>query len=151
MTKADLMADMASSDGLVIGLLFAGLGLALIAAISVPLHFVIALRSPPSQRAGWSAGLACLIASLLLYSGGLDLLDWLLPLFCLPGALVVFWFWRREYRRAWIDRPEAAPAGKTLENDDWRIGLATLLAFVVAAAVKILVGYYVGLVIRDAL
>lgn len=151
MTTAGLMADMASGDGVLIGLLFAGMGLALVAVISVPLHFVIALRSPPSQRAGWSAGLAYLITGLLLYFGGMDLLDWLLPLFCLPGALIVFWFWRREYRRAWIDNPDLVPPGMTLENDDWRIGLATLFGFVFALAVKILVGYHVGVFVRDYL
>ena len=41
----------------------------------------------------------------------------------LPAALIAFWWWRGEFRRAWVDAAEDLPEGVELANDDWRLGL----------------------------
>ena len=48
----------------------------------------------------------------------------------IPPALVAYWFWRREFRRAWVDDNDI-PEGVSLANDDWKVGLA----FVVFAGI----------------
>lgn len=119
-------------------LLFLALFLAgpllVIVGIAFVLHFFIALEATPSRRAGWTAGIAYLLATILfLFGGNLrpEQQIWV-PLVCLPSALIVFLFWRNDFRRRWIENPDLLPEGMTIANDDWRIGLAEVLAFTVA-------------------
>ena len=45
----------------------------------------------------------------------------------------VFCYWRRDFRRAWLEHPEDLPEGLTLANDDWLTGLLQLLAALATA------------------
>ena len=55
-----------------------------------------------------------------------------------PAALIAFWFWRHEFKRAWIEDPELLPDGVVLLDDDWQSGLLRL-------ALVILIGIGIAL------
>lgn len=126
-------------DNLLIGLIFAAMGLGIVAVASFVLQYFVALKSPPSQRAAWTAGLAYLAATAVFLFGGPAGAEYASALICLPGALIAFWFWRSEFRRAWINNPDDVPEGQSIANDDWRIGLLRLLALVVVAVGAVLI------------
>jgi hypothetical protein len=107
--------------------------LLMIAAFSSGLRYFVALSSPPTQRAAWTAGSAYLITTTILIFVGISGYELLVPLAALPGGLIAFWFWRLDFRRAWIEDPESIPDGLTLANDDWRIGVLQLLALIILA------------------
>ncbi len=116
-------------DGLLLGTIALIGPLLPMAGITFVLHYFIALKSPPSQRAAWITGIAYLITTVI-FSGARDFGIYA-PLAAIPGAIVVFWFWRMDFRRGWIADPEAVPEGASLANDDWRIGLLSLAALMV--------------------
>lgn len=107
--------------------------------LSYGANMFIALNSPPTERAAWTAGIPYVIASLLMVFGGPTDLMLLAPLFALPALAIVFWFWRREYRKAWVDAPHLLPEGQALENDDWKSGLIKLVGLIVAATIAALI------------
>lgn len=108
-------------------------GLTMQAVASFILNFFVALRSRPNQRAAWVAGIAYLpVAAFITFGGPPGYALWG-PVVTLPGAAVVFWFWRREYTRAWIDDPAMLAEGEELEHDDWMIGLFKLGALLSVA------------------
>ncbi len=109
-------------------------GLLIITMISLGLKFFVALRSPPTQRAAWTAGLSYILTTMVFVFGGVEGYEWAAPLVALPGALIVFWFWRKDFRRGWVDDPERLADGRTLQNDDWLTGLLQLLGLFAVAA-----------------
>jgi protein-S-isoprenylcysteine O-methyltransferase Ste14 len=107
--------------------------------LSYPANMFIALTSPPTQRAAWTAGVVYALATLILIFGGQAeylLVSALIPL---PGLLILFWFWRREYRKAWIDNVDQLPDSTALENDDWKAGLIKLIGLIAAAIIATLI------------
>ncbi len=49
--------------------------------------------------------------------------------------LIYFWL-RQNYRKAWID-DDQVPEGTKLENSDWRIGIGVVVGAIIAAAIKV--------------
>ena len=122
------------SETMLIGLMMVAMELAIVAVLSFGLHYFVALNSPPSSRAAWTAGLAYLITSIIFAFGFIPGYEMLAPVAALPGGFLAFWFWRAEFRRGWIEDPGLAPEGATIANDDWRIGLIQLLGLIAAGA-----------------
>lgn len=124
-------------DFLVVGLTYIGVGLAAVGVISFVLSWFVALKSSPSKRAFWTAGIAYVIATFILLSDDFGGNEWAIPLIVLPGGLVAFFYWRLAFRRAWTSDPDVLAEGISLEDDDWRVGLLRFLALatvVLAAA-----------------
>lgn len=133
MTMNELLEGSTPTELLKLVFILFGIGLVFVALTSWALMLFVALRSPPSQRAAWTAGLAYLIdCSIIIFSDLGRAGEWA-PLVFLPGALAVFWFWRWDFRRGWIEKPELTPEGMSLENDDWRTGLIRLIGMIAAA------------------
>ena len=124
------------SDDLLVVFLFVGMPLAIIAFVSWFLHYFVALNSPPTQRAAWIVGIGYLVASALWLFGGPEGDRWEAPLAAIPGALLAFWFWQRDFRRDWIDDAQGVPEGVELANTDWRIGILGVIGLLVVAAIK---------------
>ena len=102
-------------------------------------NMFVALNSPPTKRAAWVVGVpAAIVIITQLFALPFRYL-WAAPILPLPGLLIVFWFWRREYRKAWIDNVDDLAEGKRLENADWKVGLITLTGFLVAALITTLI------------
>ena len=110
--------------------------LVIVAGISFGLHYFIALQAQPSQRAAWTAGLAYLATVLIFLFVGVGGYEIGASIAALPSGVIAFWFWRREFRRAWLDDPELLPEGVKLANHDWHIGLGVVVMAVAAAAIK---------------
>ena len=120
--------DMDLSIGQIV-VIAAGMGLAafaVMALISLILNFFVALKSPPTKRASWVVGLSYLGACLAFIFGSGDITGHWGPLIPLLPTPLIFWYWRREYLKAWRDNPEP---DETLEDDDWRLGLLKLAIF----------------------
>jgi len=112
----------------VIGL---GIPLVLMAFLTWILHYFVALKTRPSSRTAWTVGIAFLIVAALFMWGtpaGYEL--WSVPLI-IPAALIAFWFWKTEFRRAWIEDADQLPDGVTLADDDWVSGLLRLALVIV--------------------
>ena len=60
------------NEELPFGLILVGIGLAVVGLISLILSFFLALKSPPSKRAGWTAGVAYLVATMVFISSTAD-------------------------------------------------------------------------------
>jgi hypothetical protein len=127
------------SDALLIGLLYSGSALGILSLISFVLTAFIALRSPPGRRAAWTAGLAYALTTVTLLFGGMPGDKAWLPLAGVPGALLVFWFWRRAFRKAWIDDRASGGPGVRIEDDDWRHGLAHMVSWIGMTMVFLLI------------
>jgi hypothetical protein len=132
------METMTLQEMMLIGLLYAGMCLAIMAPISYGLTKFVALKARPSDRSAWTAGAAYLIVTGLFIFGGVPGHEAIAPLAALPGGLITFWYWRMEFRKAWIEDPEHLAENQTLANDDWRVGLWILVAAIVIAVVKAL-------------
>ena len=124
--------------------IMAAIGYLIVAGVSYVLHFIVALTSPPIQRARWTTGPGYIIAAAALtsvvFAGEKDIesLGWCGPLLAMPGGLFWYWYWRKEFIRAWIDDSQGVPEGVELENDDWRIGLIGVTAVAAAIALKVI-------------
>lgn len=97
----------------------------------------IALKSKPDRRALWSVlpGFlisASLVVPMLNEMGGLILA----PLVAVGTGWIVFWMFRRDFRKAWIADGEELPGGVTLENDDWKVGIAGVGLFATVIAFR---------------
>lgn len=112
---------------------------AIMMVLSYGVNMFVALNSPPTERAAWTAGIPYVVATLALLFGGPTDLMLLSPFFALPALAVVFWFWRREYRKAWVDHPGLLAEDQQLENDDWKSGLIKLVGLIVAATIAALI------------
>jgi hypothetical protein len=100
----------------------------------------IALKAPPERRAAWTVGIPYLLITISFAAfAPASTLSWLMPIVAVPPALVGYWFWRREFRRAWIDDDAEFPGVVWLAIDDWKVGLAFVLAAaVLAGALRLL-------------
>lgn len=97
---------------------------------------IVALREQPDRRALWTTALSYAGASLTFMFGfGVLVPLWFAPLAPLPGALIVYYWMRRDYRKSWID-DDKVPEGMILENNDWRIGVGVVATLIVAATIK---------------
>jgi len=119
------------NESLQIGLIAIGIPIVLIAFLTMILHYFIALRSRPSRRAAWTVGVAYLIVVALLMWGAPVGYELWAVLASAPAALIAFWFWNHEFKRAWVDDPEMLPDGVTLLDDDWQSGLLRLALVIV--------------------
>jgi hypothetical protein len=119
------MGERAVKDTILFGVMVIVAPLLMIAIVSFGLRYFIALNARPSQRAAWIAGIAYLATTIFIIFGGAAPPEYAIfvPLAALPGGLVAYWFWRREFRQGWIENAEDLPEGVTLANDDWRMGL----------------------------
>jgi hypothetical protein len=127
------------NDAVLIGLVFVGLPLVIIAFVSWILHYFVALNAPPTQRAGWTVGIAYFLASALWLFGGPEGDRWEGPFAAIPGALIAFWFWRNDFGRDWLDDAKGVPEGVELANSDWRIGLLGVAMLIAFAALKMVI------------
>ena len=119
------------SDAMMMALMVFGATLVLIAFLTTILHYFVALRSRPTQRAAWTSGVAYILAALASVFGSPAGYELWAPLVPIPAALIAFWFWRVEFRRAWIEDPELAPDGTIIEDDDVASGLLKLALVIV--------------------
>lgn len=103
------------------------------------LNFV-ALKSTPSIRASWTAGLAYVAASTLYWIGANEHLVFWTPLAAMPASAYAFWSFQKDFRKAWIEKPEDLAEGETLENDDWKYGALRLFLIFVAFALAAIGG-----------
>lgn len=94
----------------------------------------VGLKYPPNKRALWTVGLAYLAAVAFGVSGGPTGFAFVWPLASLPPALVIFWYWRRDFSKNWYDDPDTMPEGVNTIDDDWKSGLTKLIALLVAGA-----------------
>lgn len=124
-------------DALELGLIIVGMPFAVIAISSWLLHYFVQLNAPPTQRAAWIVGIGYAISSTIWLFAGPAGDRWEGPFAAIPGAALAFWWWRRDFRYAWIDDGEELPEGVSMANTDWRVGLFGLLAMLVAAAIKV--------------
>lgn len=98
---------------------------------------IVALKERPEKRAVWTASIGYIFASLALLFAGDFVSPWLAPLVPLPGAVAIFLWLRNTYRKGWVEDHEIEE-GMSLENSDWRVGLAFVVAAVIAATIKVL-------------
>lgn len=123
-------------EDLLMGALIIGVPLSLIIFITWLLHYFVALRAEPSRRAAWTVAPAYVATAAACTFGGPEGYKWAGPLAALPGALLVYWWWRTEFREGWIDDSKPHPEGVVIANSNWRIGLMVVVAMVAAAAVR---------------
>jgi hypothetical protein len=114
----------------------AAVALLIMAVIAVVLSYFVALRSPPTQRAAWLAGISYAAVAILFLFGFLRGYELISTLAAVPAALLVFFGWRAVFRRAWVDGDEQPSEADALEDDDWKIGLLRL-----GIAVTLVVGF----------
>jgi len=122
-------------DALAVAVFAAVMALTFMIVAAVVLSYFVALRSPPSQRAAWTAGIAYLLVALILIFGFLPGYELVSVLAAIPAALVVFLGCRLIFQRAWIDAADERADQDDIEDDDWKIGL-----FRLGAVVTVVVG-----------
>jgi len=115
------------NDVILVGMLGLGAPLLLVAVISFLIHYFVALKSPPTRRAAWTAGIAYLATTAFLLTSGGSFYEVWGPVTALPAALIAFFWWRADFRRGWFGDAEDAPEDATITNDDWLIGVIQLL------------------------
>lgn len=127
------------------GALLAGLSFVFVWGISNVLERFVALKSPPDKRAFWTVSPAILVAIACLEPMviGLEVPLYFSGLILLPG-LLVFLMHRQDYRKSWIPDEEVTE-DVSLQNDDWRIGLAAVLIVALAAGFRLLWRYFISL------
>ncbi|OJW67044.1 MAG: hypothetical protein BGO57_00135 [Sphingomonadales bacterium 63-6] len=118
-----------------------GVGLIMVIFLSRILGFFVALKATPTNRAGWTVGIAYLISAGALTFGAPESYWMYAPLVPLPGALGLFWFIRRDLRRRWIDDDVAHSEGHSIEDSDWVSGLLRLLLMLGVALALLLLRY----------
>lgn len=119
--------------------LYAGLAFCMLIPITWIANKIVGLREGPLRRAQLTAGIPYGLASIIgLFMAGSWVDMVLVPLLLLPGAIVIFFWLRADYRRGWVDEEEAIARGIKLENDDWRVGVAIVGALAIAFAGKLL-------------
>jgi hypothetical protein len=118
--------EMSAKDMALAAVLILGGGFLLVLIPARILAFFVALRAKPTPRAAASVGIAYVLATaVLVFSLPLEY-AYYVPLGLLPGALIVFTWFRWDLRRRWID-DEIAESGETaLEDGDWISGLLRL-------------------------
>ena len=100
---------------------------------------IIALKSLPDRRAFWTVipgyvAVTGMVAAMLSELGN----PFISPFATAPGGLLLYWWYRREFRNAWVDDTEGLPEGVTLQNDDWQIGVAGILILLVFGLLRLI-------------
>jgi protein-S-isoprenylcysteine O-methyltransferase Ste14 len=132
-------------DYLYIGGIFALGALLIVALVSFALHYVVALSSPPAERARWTAGIAYIVAALIVTLPAfepdptVEMLGWFGPLIALPAGLIAYWFWRADFQRDWMDDSQPISDDVEVANDDWRVGLIFVVGVIVILTIKALI------------
>lgn len=98
----------------------------------------VALKSPPRTRAAWTVGSSMILIFGAVMLGGMEGIPPLSLLTLIPAGILVYWYWRWEFSKAWIDDSDDFPEGMKLENDDWRYGLAIVISVALVATIKAL-------------
>ena len=113
------------------GALLAGVSFIIVWGVSAFLSRFVALKSLPDRRALWTVvpGILIAIGVCEPMAMGVEMPIYVVFFILLPG-LAIFWWYRREYRHAWIP-DDQIPDGLKLENDDWQVGVAGILLLVV--------------------
>ncbi|ANU06337.1 hypothetical protein [Paraurantiacibacter namhicola] len=113
-----------------------GIGFVLMVPFVAILGKIVALKKKPQARALWTTSLAYAAAAILvmLWMGPM-LPPWIIPLLPLPGAAVIFFWLRMNYRKAWLEDHQV-DGSIDLENDDWRVGIITLILIAVIATAR---------------
>jgi hypothetical protein len=125
------------NEAMVVGFIVIAVPLVALALVTWLLHYFIALKSPPTQRAAWTVGIAYPIVLALCASAVPEEYWWEAPLAGVPGALLAFWWWRMDFREAWVDASKDVPEGVKLANDDWRIGLIFVAGLIGFLALRV--------------
>jgi hypothetical protein len=126
------------NDAVALSIIVFCMPLLAVALVSWVLHYFVALTSPPIKRAAWTVALAYVVAALFCTFSAPEEYAWAAPLATIPGALIAFWWWRSDFRRAWLDSANDLPEGVELANDDWRAGLILLAGLLGFAVFKVL-------------
>lgn len=119
------------TDFLTGALLMMGMAFMVNIFVSFVLSKIIALKFLPDRRAFWTVlpgYIAALGISIPLMSD-LGYLT-LAPVIAAPSGLILYWWYRTEFRKSWVDDVENLPENVTLQNDDWKIGLAGICLLV---------------------
>ena len=135
-----LLNGAAPTELLALAFLAFGIPFCLMAVASFVLSKIVGLQSEPDRRALLTVLPAYTGVTLLSVFGVDDASFWplVLPLAGAPMALVIYWWWQKDFRSRWFDADEEIPLGTEIENDDWKIGLAAIVALFLAASVKVL-------------
>jgi len=97
----------------------------------------VALKEQPDRRALWTVSAAYVgVAIVFIFASDGFISPWLGPIVPLPGAMLIYFWLRQNYRKAWID-DDQVPEGTKLENSDWRIGIGVVVGAIIAAAIKV--------------
>ena len=108
------------------------------------LRFFVALKAPPRRRAAWTAGIGYIIVVGVCTYYIPGAYWWVPPLTAIPGTLIMFWWWQREFRNAWIEASDEGFEDVKLANDDWRVGLLLLGGLIVLLAIRVVIRLVVG-------
>lgn len=126
--EAFTLADIAKSLHI-----FIGLGIVYITPFVVVCNFIVALKKRPDERALWTAAAAYAAASVTIVAIAMALGDFSMLLFWLfvpmPGAFIAYYWLRNTYRKGWVEYDEIT-FGMTIENNDWRFGVLTILGII---------------------
>jgi hypothetical protein len=106
--------------------------------LALILSNIVALKSSPDRRALWTVAPGILLSVGVCESMAVeaDMPFFSILFIALPG-LAVWWWFRRQFRRAWIP-DDQVPDGTALENDDWRVGVAAMLLLLLAGIFKVI-------------
>ena len=135
----EIMAEATPAEVAQMAFIILGIPFCFMVFLTFILKFFVALNSTPDRRAFWTVGPAYVIVTLVfLFSDmGSSFLKLAFPLAAVPMALLIYWWWRRDFRAAWVDDVADLPEGRGLANSDWRIGLGVVIALFVASAIRV--------------
>jgi len=142
-----------TKDALLTAFILLAMPAALMTPIVILAGKMVALRSPPDQRAKIMTAIAYVGIVLLIIAaemgdsiGRPDVPLWVeaiapfaLPL---PSAAAVFYYLRADYRSRWVDTVDELADGVKAENDDWRVGLGVVLILLLAGVFRGLFKYF---------
>ena len=121
--------------------LISAMALVFTIGISSILNRFVALKSLPDKRAMWTVLPGVLISASVCVPMSVGLLPvYVLPFILLP-CYIVFWWYRREYRSAWV-ADDLVSDNMKLENDDWTVGLAGIAILILAGLYRLLWKYF---------
>ncbi|MBA4043794.1 MAG: hypothetical protein C0471_05155 [Erythrobacter sp.] len=136
----ELLRDATLGELALLTFLAFGMPFSFMAGVSWVLSKVVGLKAEPDRRALLTVLPAYIAVTLLSVFGMAGASFWplIFPLAGAPIALIIYWFWRRDFRSRWYENDDEMPDGTTLENDDWKIGLLAIISLVVVAAIKVI-------------
>ena len=140
MELAELFRNASAEDIAKLTFLIFGMPFCFMAVISVVLKFFVGLKAKPDRRAMLIVLPAYIIVVLAFVFGMSEsgFFQIAMPVAGAPMALLIYWWWQSEFRKAWIDDANHLPEGVKLENDNWKVGLAALAALIAVAAIRVI-------------